>query len=62
MGKNEVTEFLSYLASEKRVSASTQNQALDAFLFLYRNKFNWGESANFKGIADNQVQCFVTSL
>lgn len=36
MGKNEVTEFLSYLASEKRVSASTQNQALNAILFLYR--------------------------
>ena len=35
MGKAEVTKFLSNLATEKRVSASTQNQALSALLFLY---------------------------
>jgi integron integrase len=32
----EVTEFLSDLATRGRVSASTQNQALSALLFLYR--------------------------
>lgn len=31
-----VTEFLSYLALERQVAASTQNQALAALLFLYR--------------------------
>lgn len=36
MGANEVTEFLSYLAVSRRVAASTQNQALAALLFLYR--------------------------
>jgi len=36
MGELEVTAFLSYLASEKNVSASTQNQALSAILFLYK--------------------------
>ena len=36
MGEEEVTRFLSHLATEKRVSASTQNQALNAILFLYR--------------------------
>ena len=36
MGAPEVTAFLSYLAIEKRVAASTQNQALAALLFLYR--------------------------
>ena len=36
MGEREIVEFLSYLASEQRVSASTQNQALSALLFLYR--------------------------
>ncbi len=36
MGAVEVTAFLSYLASERSVSASTQNQAKSALLFLYR--------------------------
>jgi len=33
----EVTAFLSHLATERSVSASTQNQALSAILFLYRH-------------------------
>ena len=37
MGEAEVTHFLSSLAVEYRVSASTQNQALSALLFLYRD-------------------------
>jgi len=37
MGAAEVTHFLSWLAVEKNVAASTQNQALSALLFLYRN-------------------------
>ncbi len=36
MGAQEVTAFLSYLAVERRVSASTQNQAKAALLFLYK--------------------------
>ena len=36
MGAAEVESFLTYLAVERRVSASTQNQALGAILFLYR--------------------------
>ena len=35
MGEKEIAQFLSSLASEQRVSASTQNQALNAILFLY---------------------------
>ena len=35
MGQVEVTAFLSHLATAKQVSASTQNQALAALLFLY---------------------------
>jgi site-specific recombinase XerD len=37
MGAAEVTEFLSDLATRRHVSPSTQNQALSAILFLYRN-------------------------
>jgi integron integrase len=36
MGEPEITRFLTHLAVEGRVSASTQNQALSALLFLYR--------------------------
>ena len=36
MGRDEVTEYLSYLATGRKVAASTQNQALAALLFLYR--------------------------
>jgi integron integrase len=35
MGADEVTRFLSSLATVSKVSASTQNQALSALLFLY---------------------------
>ena len=36
MGNEEVNMFLTHLAVEEQVSASTQNQALAALLFLYR--------------------------
>jgi len=36
MGPKEVTAFLNHLASERQVAAATQNQALAALLFLYR--------------------------
>ncbi|HEX7785062.1 MAG TPA: integron integrase [Methylomirabilota bacterium] len=36
MGAPEITRFLSALAIERNVAASTQNQALSAVLFLYR--------------------------
>ena len=36
MGAVEVERFLSILATEGRVAAGTQNQALSALLFLYR--------------------------
>ena len=36
MGAIEVVEFLSYLAVERNVAPSTQNQALSALVFLYR--------------------------
>ena len=45
MGESEVAAFLSHLAIRANVSASTQNQALGALLFLYRHvlgrPLNW---------------------
>jgi integron integrase len=37
LGKAEITRFLTWLATHRRVAASTQNQALCALLFLYRH-------------------------
>ncbi len=37
LGQAEVTRFLSSLAVDRHVSASTQNQALGALVFLYRD-------------------------
>ena len=36
MGEKEVAAFLTYLAVQRKVSASTQNQALNALVFLYK--------------------------
>jgi len=36
MGEAEMTAFLSHLATQRHVAASTQNQALAALLYLYR--------------------------
>ncbi len=35
MGESDISAYISHLATEKDVSASTQNQALSALLFLY---------------------------
>ena len=42
MGAIEVECFLTYLANERHVSSSTQNQALSAILFLYREVIGSG--------------------
>jgi integron integrase len=36
LGATEIRKYLNYLATEKNVSASTQNQALQGILFLYK--------------------------
>ncbi len=37
LAERDVAQYLSFLAQKRRVSASTQNQALNALVFLYRN-------------------------
>lgn len=37
MAEPEINAFLTHLATKEKVSASTQNQALSALLFLYRH-------------------------
>lgn len=49
LNNNHVSTFLSYLAVERQVSSSTQNQALCAIVFLYKKvlekDFGWLEDA-----------------
>jgi len=40
MAEPEMNQFLTHLAVKEHVSASTQNQALSALLFLYRYVLN----------------------
>jgi integron integrase len=40
MGRSEIEAFLTYLAVNRKVSASTQNQAFSALLLLYRDVLN----------------------
>ncbi|MCB1850468.1 MAG: integron integrase [Gammaproteobacteria bacterium] len=37
LGESEVSSFLSHLAVDRNVAASTQNQALNALVFMYRH-------------------------
>ncbi|MEP0872060.1 phage integrase N-terminal SAM-like domain-containing protein [Trichocoleus desertorum AS-A10] len=48
MGATGIEQFLSYLAVQEHVAASTQNQALSALLFLYRAAFKYS-SDNVSG-------------
>jgi Mlc titration factor MtfA (ptsG expression regulator) len=45
LSEQDVIGFLSYLAVEKQVSASSQNQAFNALLFLFKHvlKKEFGE-------------------
>jgi len=48
MGEKEINEFLTHLAVKEKVSASTQNQALCAIVFLYKHvlKIELGDFGN----------------
>jgi integron integrase len=39
MGAQEINQYLTYLAVKAKVAASTQNQALNAIIFMYRELF-----------------------
>ena len=48
--QQDVVAFLSYLAVEKKVSASSQNQAFNALLFLFKHVLQ-KDFGNIKGVA-----------
>ncbi len=57
MREAEVTAFLSHLAHDRGVSASTQNQALAAILFLYRTcwRESWASCRAWFGRSDRSM-------
>jgi Phage integrase, N-terminal SAM-like domain len=58
MGEQEVTSFLTYLAVNRNVSASTQNQALAPILFLCKEVLKqpipWGLRSPLDSLAHLQ--------
>lgn len=58
---SHVKRFLSYLAEDRRVSASTQNQAMAAILFLYRELLKIPMGAP-EGIAPAKRSAYVPTV
>ena len=50
MGEREVVAFLTHLAVQRNVAASTQNQALNALVFMYKEVLEQPLNAEMKGI------------
>ncbi|MGH7884231.1 MAG: integron integrase [Thermodesulfobacteriota bacterium] len=49
MGNKEIERFLNHLAINKKVASSTQNQALSALIFLYKEVLNSDEQIKING-------------
>ncbi|MDB2526555.1 integron integrase [Mariniblastus sp.] len=60
LGNLQVNAFLSHLAIERKVSASTQNQALSALLFLYRMVLK--KEVNFNAVRAKPSKTIPTVL
>ena len=56
MGKSEIESFLSYLATDRYVTASTLNQAFNALLFLYKNVLNIPLEADIRASRSRKSQ------
>ena len=50
MGKTEIDAFLSYLATDRKASASTQRQALNAIIFLYKHVLDMPVSGDIEPV------------
>lgn len=56
MGDDEVSEFLSFLVLQKKVSANTQTLALNALVFLYKEIIKTPLSVDLKYVRSNRQQ------
>lgn len=50
MGEKEISQYISNLATDRNVASSTQNQALNAIVFLYKHvlKIDLGDFGHIK--------------
>ena len=62
MGKSEIELFLSDLAVSRNVAASTQNQALNAILFLYREVLKQDVDFELRAIRSKKPRNLPTVL
>lgn len=62
MGDDEIRSFLVYLATKEQVSASTQNQALSALLFLYRSVLQKDITVGYETIGASRPKRLPTVL
>ena len=62
LGKIHIEQFLSHLAVEGNVAASTQNQAFNALLFLYRDVMGIEFPSNINSLRAKQPQRMPTVL
>ncbi len=62
MGKQEIERFLSHLATNRDVTASTQNQALNAILFLYKHVLKLPIEADIRAIRSTRPKRLPTVL
>lgn len=51
----KIEAFLSYLATERKVASATQNQAMNALVFLYKQVLNMPLTQRIEGIRSNTV-------
>jgi hypothetical protein len=62
LGAHEIEAFLTHLAVQKRVAASTQNQALSALLFLYRHVLHQDIGGEIDAVRAKQSRYLPTVL
>jgi integron integrase len=62
MGSPEIEQFLTYLATTKKVAASTQNQVLSALLFLYREVLDLPLDLTFQSVQARRPKHLPTVL
>lgn len=56
MGGSEIEQFLTHLATTKKVAASTQNQALSTLLFLYREVLDIPLDLTFQSVQARRLK------
>jgi len=62
MGGSEIEQFLTHLATKKKVTASTQYQALSALLFLYREVLDLPLDLTFQSVHARRPKHLPTVL